>query len=349
MILAGLDVGNNNIKVITEQGRSHFMHVLHMVRNDQLRMLEEHGSGVEDPYESLYCVNGVYYAVGEVAIRMGAPTPRYGEARYTRDYYGILGAIALFQALVKDTKRVAVCVFATYTPKDVIYTANLKNSIRGDWKVSHKGQTLTIHVQRVETMDEPTGHYRHAILYDGGLSPVQHTAALRQGSCLTIDFGGFTTGFTVADNGKVDYSSAQSLLHGVQGVIDQLAVEIRAQYREKLFGTQTLDPAKLREALMTEYYKAGGKGALDCRELVNEALNPLLYEVMNMYGLYGGAASHDSILIAGAGGWLVRDKITPRLDHSTVLTSDRSSEGMLYGAAYGAYKTAQALKSRGKL
>lgn len=345
MILAGLDVGNNNIKCVTEQGHTHFLHALYPLRPDQIQMLTD-----RNELDSVYSVNSVYYAIGETAIRMGATTARYGEKRYTRDYYGILGAIALFCALSKDTRKTRVTLLSTYTPKDDIYIPNLKESIAGEWKVEYQGQSLSINISTVYTTDEPVSHFRHAIFYAGGQSLREDMRDVREGECLVLDVGGFTTGFAVAVNGKIDYSAAYSLPVGIQMALDQLAKTVRTQYKDKLFGSQTLNPGKLRNAIMTGYYDAGGKGTLDCRTLITESLNPVIYEIVNEYvSRYGGSTEYHSILIAGGGGWLIKKELSPKLDHNLIYMSGKNSDDMMLGAANGAYKTLQALQAKGKL
>lgn len=356
-VLAGIDVGNNNIKAVGDQGRTHFYHALHELRSDQIAALTTRSKQVVDGHNSegiggVFQVNDKYYVVGESAIKMGAGTPRMGENRYTPDYYGVLGAIALSRSIANPTGkgRETVIPLCTYTPKDDIYIDNIKSAITGEWEVSHLGKTMRIVIKKVLTADEPVSHYRNAIFYSGGQSFRADTAALQKGDCLIIDIGGLTTGFAIATDGAIDYTAAYSLPVGVQRALDSLANMIRRAHRDKLKGMQVLPMDKVREAFRTGVYDAGGKGSLDVRELVANASNEILYEIENTYmNRYGGPANYNSILLAGGGGWQTRALLKPRLDHETLFLSAKTSELMVLGAAEGGYKTLQALHSRGKL
>lgn len=349
MILAGLDVGNNNVKCVTDQGHSHFLHSLHKLNSSQIAALDMRNDQ-NDSAGGVYEVNGVLYAVGESAIRLGASTAKYGESRYTPDYYGVLGAIALFRSLSKDEKRARVTILSTYTPKDDIHIERIKQSITGEWHVKSGKQSLVIIVAKVFTADEPVSHFRHTIFYSGGQSLKEDTRDLRTGDCLVIDVGGYTTGFAVAVEGKIDYQAGYSLPVGIQVALDELAKTIRSKYRDELFKAQVAKADKLRNALMTGYYDAGGKGVLDCRELIESALQPVTYEIENEYvSRYGGSTNYHSLLIAGGGGWLTKKYLFPRLDHNLIFTSGKNSEDMMLGAADGGYKTLQALQAKGKL
>lgn len=349
MILAGLDVGNNNIKCVTDQGRTHFLHALHKLNPSQIESLT-YRSHETDTGEGVYEVNGTLYAIGEDAIRYGAKTARYGESRYTDDYYGVLGAIALYRALAKDEKRQRITILCTYTPKDDIHIERIKASIKGEWHVKHKNQAQRFSVLDVLTTDEPVSHFRHTIFYAGGQSLREDVRELRVGDCLIVDIGGYTTGFAVAVGGKIDYQAGWSLPAGIQIALDELAKTVRSKYRKELLKSQYLKADKLRSAIQVGYYDAGGKGMLDCRDLIAEALNPVVYQIENEYvSRYGGSTEYHSILIAGGGGWLIREYLEPRLDHNLIFTSGKNSDDMMLGAADGGYKTLQALQARGKL
>lgn len=349
MLLAGLDVGNNNVKCVTEQGHASYLHALHKLTGAQVDALAMRNG--EDESADVFQVNGMSYAIGEAAIRMGARTARYGEKRYTADYYGVLGAIALFKALEKnDSNRHRITLLATYTPKDDVYIGRIKAAIQGEWRIQNRGQSLVINVAKVYTTDEPVAHYRHTVLYAGGQSLREDMRDLRLGDCLILDVGGFTTGFAVAIDGKIDYTAPYSLTVGIQNALDELAKTIRSKHSDRLFGAQVLNPAKLRNAIMTGYYDAGGKGALDCRDLVETALQPIAHKIEDEYtSRYGGSVNYHSVLIAGGGGWLINKHLAPRLEHNNIFLSGRDSESMMFGAADGAIKTLQALQARGKL
>ena len=342
--IAGMDVGNGGIKTKTAHNSSYFPHALFQMTGSQV---EEFAGGDRDN-PNVYIVNGVHYSIGAQAIRNGAGAVKYGESRYVRDYYGVLAAIGLFRSLPKDSQRYSVVMAATHTPKDGIYKTDLVNAATGVWEVQWKEETLKIRIADVKCVPEPVAHYRHATLYDGGVS-VRGPERIRRGICCVIDLGTFTTGFATAEDGLVDYTAGDARLTGVQDAIDELSAQIRSKFRRQLKGAQQLDPIRLRDAIMDGEYDARGLGIFECAKEAEEACNIVIRDVLTYFDAYGGSSAFDSVLIAGGGGSLMAKRLTDQLNHRNVFLTDKPGEMMVMGAGIGAYKMLQALQAKGKL
>lgn len=344
MTIAGMDVGNGGIKTKTAHHASYFPHALFEMTASQVEALNESG----ESNTNVYIVNGVHYSIGAQAIRNGAGAVKYGESRYIREYYGVLAAIGLFRSLPKDNQRYTVTMAATHTPKDSIYKTDLVNSAAGVWEVQWQGQMLKIRIADVKCIPEPVAHYRHATLYDGGMS-YRGTERIRRGICCVVDLGTFTTGFATAEDGLIDYTAGDTKLVGVQDAIDELAALIRSKYRRQLKGAQQLDPIRLRDAVLDGEYDARGLGIIECAREAEEACNIVIRDVLTYFEGYGGSSAFDSVLIAGGGGSLMAKRLTEQLNHRNVFLTDKPGEMMVMGASIGAYKTLQALQAKGKL
>lgn len=338
-----LDCGNANVKITPDNGQETvFVHALHELSAHQIEMLKYSGGEAPDVFE----VNGTYYSAGDQAIKDGAGAALLGEQRYTRNYYGVLAAISLHRALPANAKN--IFMFSSHTPKDKIYRAEIRESVRGDWLVSSQGVAKKFGVLEVQGYDEPTGAFRHAVFSDDGLS-MRGARNLREGACLIIDIGGFTVGLSVAENGKVDYDSSITHVGGILDVLAEFEQLIRSKYRLKLKGANALKPDRLREAFATGVYRAGGTGDLDVRDCVTNAANPLLHSIEVYVSNYGGIAAYDSMLLAGGGTTLFEGKLRERIKHPYMYPADENRAHVQRATARGGLKTMRALEAKGKL
>lgn len=341
--ILALDAGNAWIKAVTDSGAEiRFPHALRELSTAKVDEIEMRG-GTDDP--NIYKVNKTYYAIGEQALRDGDGSVKYGESRYQRDYYGVLGAIAAFRAFPASARDVTV--YGSHTPKDLVYRPDLIEAIKGIWNVEGQGVKKTFRLIEAHGADEPVMAYRHAILSDDGMS-YRGDVALRRGDCLIIDIGGFTTALTVAVSGKIDYSSARSFDGGIIDVRDNLAKGIKRRYRTQIKGLNFFRPDKLDSALQTGKYQAGMEGELDCLKEVNDVCNPLLSSIINYINNYGGLGSFESILLAGGGGVLMEKRMRDSLKKASVFMPDQDRARVQLATALGMLKTMRALEAKGK-
>lgn len=346
-LILALDAGNGFIKAVSSRkpfdklvdNYAVYRHALKQLTSEVVSDLESRG--VLEESDEFFQVNGKWYAIGESAIREGESAYKLGEARYTRDYYGILTAIALFKTAESSNR---VFVYGTHTPKDMIYRPDLINSALGSWKVKSKGETKTFKVTEARGGDEPVMAFRHAIL-DGetiGLfADTKKAKALRTGYNLTIDLGSFTLATVMSIDGKTDYQSARSSVGGVLEARYELEKAIRREYKKELRGANRLNPERVDEALRTGVFNAGSLGEKDVQKLAESVLNPLLTEMFTLVNNNGGFANFDTFLLAGGGCALLEDKIKETFKKNEVEAVYLADEAyrLQHATAYGAMKT----------
>lgn len=340
--IVSADVGNANIKLKSEHGKTDFPHALIELNGSQVATLQ---AGGEIP-ASTFIVNGKYYAIGEQAVRSGAGAARYGASRYVPDYYGVLIAIGLFRILPFDTRN--IFLLGTHTPQDSVYKADMIESAKGNWVVENQGMKRSFRIMEMVTANEPDMHYRFATLADGGTT-YRGNERIRRGACAIIDIGGLTTALSVADNGKIDYTAGDTRMRGVLDALDELGRLLRAKYSRELKQTRILNPLRLRDALMDGEFDAGGLGVLNCAHEAEESSNIVVSDLLKFFDDWGGSVAYDSVLLAGGGGALLRSRIKKNINHRHVFLTDENTDLMFMGAAVGGLRTLQLLRAKGKL
>lgn len=340
--IVSADVGNANIKIKSAHGKTDFPHALIELTGSQIERLQ---MGSELP-KSTYLINGHYYAIGEQAVRSGAGAARYGAARYVPEYYGALIAIGLFRVLPHDTRN--IYLLGTHTVQDKVYKADMIEAAKQTWTVENQGIRRVFRIANMITANESDMHYRFATLADSGLS-FRGSDRIRRGSCAILDIGGLTTALSVADDGKIDHTAGDTRMRGVLDALDELGRLLRSKYSREFKQTRTLNPLRLRDALMDGEFDAGGLGILDCAVEAEEASNIVVSDLLKFFDDWGGSASYDSVLLAGGGGALLRQRIQAGINHRNVFLTDQNIDQMFMGAAIGGFRTLQLLEAKGKL
>ena len=341
-----LDSGNAQVKCLTAEGETVFPHSLNLLSEREQINLKERNDRMEDDNDSVYQVNGTWYKVGAKALRSGAGSALYGEARYKKDYYGVLAAIAMYKTF--ETSKNNVYLYGSHTPKDLIYRQDLVNAAKGKWTVKNGSTVKTFNVIAGAGADEPNLAYRHATLAADGRS-YQGELILRRGDVLICDIGGFTLGISVASSGKIDYDSSQTYVTGILDVIDNVRDAIRANFRKELKGANTLDGMRLRAALQTGQYDAAALGMLNVSHEVQSACDLLMRDILQFYEQYGGASTFHSILICGGGGALMEHHIRRVIDHPHIYVADACRERMHFATVSGGMKVLRVLDESGRL
>lgn len=339
-----IDGGNAQVKGLTAEGETTFPHSLSMLSEREIINLKERTDA--DEGNDIYQVNGVWYKVGAKSLRSGAGSALYGEARYKRDYYGVIAAITMFKTF--ESSKDNVYLYGSHTPKDLIYRPDLVNAVKGKWVVKSGGITKNFTVINGAGADEPTLAYRHATLAADGKT-YQGDLILRRGEVLICDLGGFTLGISVAENGKIDYDSSQTYVTGILDVLDNVQGAIRANFRKELKGANKLDAMRLRQALATGLYDAAALGRLNVSHEVQSACDLLMRDIVQFYEQYGGASTFHSILICGGGGALMEHHIRRVIDHPHIYVADANRERMHLATATGGMKVLRLLEEAGKL
>ena len=315
-----LDAGNSIIKAKIarrENGEIAFPHALRQLTESEFQKILTRVSTSGSSKEYVR-VNGIPYAIGESAERHGVLTQRSGAARYTRDYYGILAAVALAHLYGRGRE---VAVFGSHPPGDVKYREDLMRSVIGEWEVEIKQSKINFRVIYANTFDEPLGGLMNVLLTEDG----QHYqyAYVGEGRALVIDIGGFTTDFlAVNPGGEVGYSLARSVPLGIQSVIRDFEDSFRANNLEAVKDMPVLPTDRVRKAIVTGAFEGGGR-KYPCEEDVEEATSLFLNHFIDTYQrLAGGALAWDTIILTGGGSALLYHKIKPLLKHNNVMLAD---------------------------
>lgn len=343
--IMGYDGGNADLKGVSGINRACIVrHAMLEVPQSTIDAYQMRGE--LDAQDDLYRVNGIWIQIGDGAAKAGAQ-PLFGEQRYVANYYGRSAAIMAW-GLFKDT-QIDTWLVATHTPKDVIYTDDIREAVAGTWKVKHKGVEKRIRFTRVFTMDEPVAAFRSATISDQLTFQSQW---LSDGTTMVLDTGGLTTAIAILENGKVRHDESDSFKMGMIELESQLAKAIKNRYRKELKGLNWLDPEAVRFALVNPVkgYDAKGLGFLTCEPEAKAILSPFMQGVGNLYRQYGGAAAANKLLLVGGGSLTLDNLYSKVLGHPHIYTVSKD-KGVAYrlAAARGAFLTITMLHNKGKI
>jgi len=228
----------------------------------------------------------------------------------------------------------------------------MHSSVTGKWVVVNKGIAKNIQIANFRAFDEPVGAYRHATLDDGDDPGYRGSKILREGRCLVLDIGGFTTALSIADGGKIDHNASVSHGIGMINVLEEFEKLIRSNYRQQLKSVNFINQVRLRDALHEGVLNAGGCGTLDVRREAKQAREMLMREIKNLlYERRGGDSDYDAILIAGGGGSAMERTIRDAINNPniTIEVAEQNRNQMHFGTAMGGMKMLKLLRSRGKI
>jgi len=346
--LVALDCGNANIKMAIGNRWVSFPHALKRLGEVEIEEYSARGELNQNP--DIFCVNDEYFMIGERAIRKGAGEVLYGENRYTPEYYGILASIATFKLLEKSANN--LFLIGEMTPKDIIYRQDLIDSVivskRGIWTVESMNCTKQFSFTAVRGYDEPVGIFRYATL---GAQGGMQSGWLRSGRCCVIDLGGFTTGFSILNNGYVDYDASGSLELGMLDLEDELAKMLKKKHKALLQGSQWLEPLNLRDALADPGtgYNARGAGYIQCTEEVDTIFAGFTRRLYAHFQGLGGITKFDTILLGGGGTGTAERRIRKVLKHPHTYLAESDLSIIHVASAMGAWRAANILLEAGKL
>jgi hypothetical protein len=263
-------------------------------------------------------INGQAYVVGESAERFGIAARRTGAERYRPDYYGV-GAMSVLTRLYHHGSF-EVELFCSHPPQHVGYTDSLRQSVLGRWDVTAGGRDYHINVVYCDTFDEPTGGLMNVLLNEQG-NRYQNGSILRA-KVLVIDIGAGTTDFIVVTAGDIDYGTAQTHALGIHNVVEYFERAFRSRYKNQVKGTLTLDPAKVRAAIIDGVFYGGGL-ELDCAIEAEQARNILVNRIGNiLQSVYGGGFNYDAILLTGGGSALLYNHLLQVIDNQNIIPAE---------------------------
>jgi hypothetical protein len=320
--LVVLDAGNAIIKAKSASKEIKFTHAIKPLSEMDWERDTRGGNAINEDYVR---VNGAPYLIGTTAERktLKKSTFRTGASRYTKDYYGVFMATALSRLYSKSMKN--LFLFASHAPGDYVFRENLMRSAIGDWCVEVGGQALAFSVDEVDCFDEPNGGASNLLYTEDG-TRVQNPA-MKRGTTLVIDIGGHTTDFIVVHpGGYIDNEESISLPGvGINAILDTLRDQLKHRYPNMFQQQNVFDRARLREALRTGEYDAGGYGMLDCLDLADEASASMLNEIANQYQQYGGTSQFNYVALTGGGGGTQESRLRATLNHPCVVLADDAS------------------------
>lgn len=332
------DMGRADIKTATVRPRrdeDYFTHAIAPISPAEFERETKRAGAASDDY---FVVNGTHYVIGRKAVRRGFKL-QLGQNRYTPDYYGVLGAIAMTRLLQESADN--VFWVGTHAPEDVDYIGDLLSAVVCDWRVQWRGQKFVFKVLDGVTVDEPLAGYYNAILRHDGL----HYADTRivNGTTLMLDTGGYTTDAGVIDpQGEIDYSSFQSQHIGVLEAVEQFGRDFRSDNSRLLKGVE-LDRQQVHKALRTGVLDLRGLNepgtrGYDVSREASYVRDSLANEVTNFYERYGGAAYYDTLVLTGGGGALLEAELTAKLRHNALVLADKRADELHMANARGARK-----------
>lgn len=311
-----LDVGHALVKGVTDKHWTDFPHALMPLDDKTWQDAKRRGQDSHD----YVIVNKQPYAIGVTAEKHGWRGRLEGAARYTPEYYGVLAAILIYRLFPEGHKFLEV--MATHAPEYIDYRSDMEAALIGRWEVECQDVKRSYVVRKMHFIDEPIAAGMNVIL-DERASGFQHPE-LQSGTGLVIDIGGFTTDAALLENGVPDYLSIYSDPGvGIIRALDEFKRTLRARYATEFKNASLLRADKLRSALASGEYNAGGFGALDCRAESDMACERVVTLVSDIYNRFGGTSQTDFIILAGGGAGLLASRLITRLNHPNVRLAGR--------------------------
>lgn len=311
-----LDEGHAIIKGCTDATWAYYPHAVMPIDDNVWRQIKMRGT----PSKDYFVINGKPYAIGETAENHGWEGRLEGASRYIREYYGTMAAAMMFRTFL-ESKR-GITVFATHAPEYIDYRENIRESLVGEWQVECSGEKRVYTVRDVFYADEPVAGSMNVILTERATG-FQHED-LQHGTGLVLDIGGFTTDATLLENGTPDY---QSIITepgiGIIRALEEFKKGVRSKHSTKLQNVSIMRPEKLRRALITGQYEAGGYGKLDCQQEADTACNRLVSLVNDIYKRFGGTASLDFVILTGGGSGVLAPRLKKTLGHPNLYLADK--------------------------
>lgn len=295
------------------------------------------------PPKGVVKVNGLPYAIGDVARRYVIPDRPTGAARYNQTYYGPPLAFAMSEAFQKTMS--SVTLIATHAPQDIDYARNLIQAAKGEWcVVSRFGENIFV-VKEVYTLDEPIGGYSHYVLTEKGDEKKKNQ--LREGMTLVVDVGGHTVDVAKIDpGGELDTLSLKSRRAGVIKMTEDFETYLRSNNPTMFQDVGDLDIRRVEDAIMTGVYRFG-KVPINCLDEARAVINSLVNDIGQVMTGAGGVANFDHILLTGGGSALVFDALQAANQRGEFVLAEPDRSLMKYANVFGGAKLAAMLQRLG--
>ncbi len=331
----GIDTGNSDIKGSTSKMCTFYPHALQRITDYDER--DARGN------PNIFIVNGTPYAIGRQAERISVGKLA-GNARYTRDYVGVLAAIMLYRIFEDDRHNLLVNM--SYPPRDRDYRSDIVEAVKGKWDVTSMGVRKRFSVIEAGAFSEPSAAFRHATYAFDGI----HThgpIALRKDVTLGLDLGGFTFDVQIFEEGKPDHLSARSFTLGVMDMYEDLERQLRKDFKAEMRGTNDYSREFLQEALRTNQYPRRGGQPLPCKSQVEQSFNLVLNQMTTVIQQYYGSwFDYSALLLMNGGTASVERRFRDAIEHTGIHVSEMERENMRFSTAFGLLKIGKALLAR---
>lgn len=285
-------------------------------------------------------VNGQPVAYGDAARKHTIKERPRGAARYTKEYYGIALACALYETY--DRNMANITLYATHAPGDVDYAPNIKSSALGVWQVDGRDGERVFQVKDVMTADEPIAGFSHFALTTTGEERKKNP--LRDLTTLVVDVGGHTTDVAAIDpGGQIDSLSLKSTRTGVLNMINDFETALRSNNRAMFRDAGDLDIRRVENAILEGVYRFG-KVEIPCAAEARQVIQALVNDVIEVINAAGGAANFDAILLTGGGAALIYDALVAAYPRIDFILAEPNRDLMKFANVFGLAKLAALMK-----
>jgi hypothetical protein len=213
-------------------------------------------------------------------------------------------------------------IFGSHALGDVKYREDLMKSVIGEWTVEVGRRETGFRVIYANTFDELAGGLMNVLLTEDG-QHYQH-ANVGEGQSLVIDIDGFTTDWLdVNSSGVVGYGLARSISMVIHQVISDFDESFRSNHVELVKDIPVLPSTRVRQAMAASVFEGEGK-KYPCGEYADEVTSLLLNRFADTYQrIAGGALAWNTIILAGGGSALLRQKMLSILKYENVMLADQ--------------------------
>lgn len=334
----GVDPGNHDVKGVTSKTLQYFPHALQPIVDFDATDARDNSS--------TFIVNGKPFAIGKQAERM-AVGKLTGNARYTRDYVGVLAAIMLFKLLPESNDRLFLNM--SFPPRDRDFRKDIIEAVKGKWDVVCRGARKKFTVVDAGAFSEPSAAFRHATYAFDGVH-TQGSRELRHDLTLGLDLGGFTFDTQIFEDGKPDHQSGRSFTLGMMDMYEDLERQLRKDFKNSMRGVNDYPRAMLQEALRTGFYPRYGKDPLECQKQVDRTFTWMLGQIdTTVRQYYGSWDDYNCILLMNGGSAAIETRLVELLKRDGIFVSESQRENMRFSTAFGLLKSAKVLLEHGAI
>lgn len=328
------DMGNYQFKLIGKGRAVVEPHALMQISLAEFEDARSHNRGkLPDGYFAVRCLDDrtdavwEYYAVGLAAERLASESRPFlkfsGPSKYRKDFLGV--ALAGLAARIWSNPD-PISLIISYPPGHVSYRDELENATGTYWEVELEDRSVQLEFAFVCTAAEATGGLMNLILNADGKT--YRDQRFVDGAPLVVDLGGGTLDISAMyTNGLPNPALQVSINSGVNEVYERLDAAIRRD-NKALFPNATFLPReRVREALRTGKYRAGGH-EINCAPYIPAAKSPLLLELQAAKERYMRQINADYLVLTGGGALGFQDDIRAVLNFhpSSVFLSSEKPE-----------------------